>query len=253
MLSLRKKLTNGKVALGMNFMYPTPGAIERVGGDWDWLWLDGQHGQFGYDSLLACVRAAERAGTPALVRVPGPEYGCIGLVADMCAAAIMVPMVDTPEDAVRAVRAVKFPPLGRRSFGGRRPIDFSGRGYAHQANEELLLVAQIETVKGLANVEQIAAVPGVDVVFFGPDDMSLQMGMRMDQKRPPDIFQAELVRIAAAAAAAGKICGTTSASPRQLRANVERGFQLCPVAGDFRLLAEGSKKTRAAADEALAK
>ena len=126
-------------------MYPSPGALERIGGDWDWIWIDGQHGELGYQDALSLVRACDLIGRPAVVRVPGHEAGPIGKALDMGAAAVIVPCVDTPEQATIAVDAAKFPPLGKRSYGSRRNIDFQGRSYSDTANDDTLLIIQIES------------------------------------------------------------------------------------------------------------
>lgn len=163
--------------LGLSVSYPAPGIIERIGPDWDWLWLDGQHGQLAdYGTMLAMVRACHGIGRPAFVRVPGHEPSWIGLALDMAAAAVIVPQIDTVEQALGAVRAAKFPPLGNRSFGGRRPIDLQGRSYVGAANTATQLICQIESPEALRNAGDIAAIPGVDGLFLGPDDLSLRSG-----------------------------------------------------------------------------
>ena len=107
--------------LGLNVMYPSPGAVERIAPDWDWIWLDGQHGEIDYGEMLQLVRACDLVGRPAFVRVPGHEAGPIGLALDMGATGVIVPCVDMPEQARALVAAAKFPPLGKRSYGGRHP------------------------------------------------------------------------------------------------------------------------------------
>src|SRR6185436_17886989 len=128
----------GVPQLGLNMMYPSPGAIERIGPDWDWIWIDGQHGELGYEETLAMVRACDRIERPAFVRVPHHGFGSISLALDTAPTAVIVPVVDTLEEARQIVKAAKFPPLGGRSYGGRRPIDLAGRLYSDSANEEVL-------------------------------------------------------------------------------------------------------------------
>ena len=242
--SLRERMKSGGLVLGISVMYPSPGVIERIGSDWDWVWIDGQHGEFSYESILACVRACDYVGTAPIVRVPSHDYGTIGLALDMCAAGIMVPMVDNAEEAKAIVQAAKFPPLGQRSFGGRRPIDLYGRGYAHTANEDTLLIAQIETKEGLSNMEEIAAIPGIDVLFFSPDDMAMQESMPMDKPRNPDVFKDAMARLVSATTNAGKLAGTVIPSPELSKIAIGMGYQMCTVTGDVSLLANGSKNKR---------
>src|SRR2546425_11308236 len=179
MTSLRKMLDAGKPLLGLSVMYPSPGAVERIGPEWDWIWIDGQHGQMGYEQTFALVRACDLIQRPAVVRVPGHEFGSIGKTLDMGAAAVITPCVDTPEQARAVVDAAKFPPLGKRSYGGRRPIDFQGRTYSDTANIDTLLIAQIESPQAIDNVDAIASVAGVDALFLGPDDLMLRRGFSL--------------------------------------------------------------------------
>jgi 4-hydroxy-2-oxoheptanedioate aldolase len=243
-MTLNERLQKKEFLLGLCVMYPAPGIIERIGSDWDWVWIDAQHGQHDYNSILGCVRACDLVKTPSIVRVPSHDYGAIGLALDAGASGVMVPMVNTGREASLVAKAAKFPPLGSRSFGGRRPIDLYGRTYAHTANIETLLIAQIETEEGLANVDEIASVPGVDVVFFGPDDMALQLSMPMDQERKIDFFAIIMEKIALAAANAGKIVGTVTASAEMINIATQMGYQLCVGTSDVALLAGGSKRTR---------
>jgi 4-hydroxy-2-oxoheptanedioate aldolase len=227
--------------LGFCLMYPAPGIIERVGPDWDWIWVDGQHGQLDYCDILAAVRACNLIRRPAVVRVPGHDQGTIGKMLDTAAEAIMVPMVDTVEQARSVVEAAKFPPLGGRSFGGRRPIDLFGRTYAHQDQPQPLLICQIETELGLKNAPKIAAIKGVDVIFFGPDDMALRKGLPMDQPRPAGYLDKSLKAVAKAANDHGKIAGGVFTTPEALAQAVAMGFRLIVASGDVALLSGGSK------------
>jgi len=224
-------------------MYPAPGIVERIGPDWDWLWIDGQHGELGYDDVLAVVRASDSVHRPAVVRVPGHDPGQIGKALDTAAAGVMVPMVNTPAEARKVVQAAKFPPLGARSYGGRRPIDLWGRGYANPVQPEPLLVCQIETPEGLRNADQIATVDGVDVLFFGPDDMALRAGLPMDQPRPEGVFDEAFHVVANAARRGGKFAGGVFRAPAALAAAVQQGYHLIVSAGDVMFLAEASRQS----------
>lgn len=244
LITIHEQLQKKDPLIGFCLMYPAPGIIERVGRDWDWIWIDGQHGQLDYNSILQCVRACELIGKPSVVRVPSHDYGPIGLVLDTCTSGIMVPMINNSVQAKAIVEAAKFPPLGLRSYGGRRPIDIFGRAYSQNANKDILLIAQIETDEGLKNVEEIASVPGIDALFFGPDDMAMQLSMPMDQPRKNDFFKSAMERIANAAQKAGKIAGTVTASAEMLEIAAKMGYKLCIGTGDVALLAGGSSKIR---------
>ena len=232
---------NGGPRLGLGNMYPTPGIIERIGPDWDWVWIDGQHGEMGYADLLAAVRACNLIRRPALVRVPGQEAGPIGKALDTAADAVMVPMVSDADQARAIVQAAKFAPLGSRSYGARRNIDLFGRGYSDASHPQPLLVCQIENESGLKNAESIAAVEGVDALFFGADDMALERGMAMDQPKPAGCFDAAQERMARAARANGKIAGGVFANAQALSRAIEWGYTLVVGTADVALLATGSQ------------
>jgi len=229
--------------LGLCVTYPAPGIIERIGADWDWIWIDGQHGELHGSDLLEAVRTCDVVGRPAVVRVPGSAYGAIGKALDTAAAGVMAPMVQDATQAGELVQAAKFPPLGIRSYGGRRPIDRFGRSYAQPEHaRQPLLICQIESPNGLKNVEAIAAVDGVDVLFFGADDMALQAGLPLDQPRPAGYFDEALQRVAAAAAAEGKLAGGVFTTTEALQQAVELGYRLIAGSADASLLAAGSRE-----------
>jgi 4-hydroxy-2-oxoheptanedioate aldolase len=239
-----------KPQLGLCVMYPAPGIVERIGPDWDWIWVDGQHGELGYNDLLGLVRAADLAGRPAFVRVPGHEAGPIGLALDMGAAGVIVPCVDTPEQALALVKAAKLPPLGNRSYGGRRPIDFRGRLYCETANTDTMLIIQIESPEAVANAEAIAAIPGVDALFLGPDDVLLRRGRKMNEPRNEAILGPDMKAVIAACRKHGKAGVMVGIGPEMLDLCVRYGYNMIVGAGDVGFLAGGSK---AAAAEARAR
>jgi 4-hydroxy-2-oxoheptanedioate aldolase len=249
MASFRTRLQGGVPQLGLCIMYPAPGVVERIAPDWDWIWLDGQHGQIGYSEMLALVRACHLVDRAAFVRVPGHEAGPIGLALDMGAAGVIVPCVDTPAQAGAVARAAKFPPLGNRSYGGRRPIDFQGRMYAHTANEDTLLVVQIESPEAIANVEQIAAVPGVDALFLGPDDIMLRRGFAMDAPRSKETLGPDMQAVIGACQKHGKIPVMVGFGAEMLGLCVEMGFQMIVSGGDVPFLANSSKEAAREARE----
>ncbi len=251
MKSLRKEIKETGLALGICIMYPSAGIIERIGADWDWIWIDWQHGELDYISILELVRACDLISVPAVIRVPDQSYGSIGLALDTGASGVMVPMVNNVEDAKNIVKAAKFPPSGNRSFGSRRLIDLYGRSYAHTANDDTTLIAQIENSEGLENVERIAAVDGIDAIFFGPDDFAMEKGIPMDNQRKPDLFAREMERVVKAASSAGKLAGTVAASPEMLDMAFDMGYRLFVCASDVGLIAAASEQIRQKMDHVI--
>jgi 4-hydroxy-2-oxoheptanedioate aldolase len=247
MTSLRKMLESGKPLLGLSVMYPSPGAVERVGADWDWMWIDGQHGEMGYEQVLALVRACDLVQRPAVVRVPGHDFGAIGKVLDMGAAAVIAPCVDTPDQARAVVDAAKFPPLGKRSYGGRRPIDQQGRTYSDSANQDTLLIAQIESPQAIENVDAIASINGVDALFLGPDDLMLRRGFSMTSPKSKETLGKDMETVAGACKKHGKVGVMVGVGEEMLGLCLSMGFRMIVSGSDVGFLAGGSKQTSAEA------
>ena len=245
MTSLRKLLDDAVGArplLGLSVMYPSSGALERIAGDWDWIWIDGQHGEMGHEQTLGLVRACDLIGRPAVVRVPGHEAGPIGKTLDTGAAAVIVPCVDTPEQARAVVGAAKFPPLGKRSYGGRRPIDLNGRNYSDVANRDTLLVAQIESPQAIENAQAIAAIDGVDALFLGPDDLMLRRGFSMTTPKSKETLGADMEAVMAACRGHGKVGVMVGVGEEMLRLCVAMGFRMIVSGSDVGFLASGSRQ-----------
>lgn len=237
--TIRQKLINGQVLLGLAHMYSDAGIIEGMGPGWDFTWIDMQHGQHDFGSTLDAIRASEATGLHTLVRVPGSDPDVISKVADMDPDAVMVPMVNTADEARAAVQALHFPPLGSRSFGGRRVIDRHGRNF--YKDRDLVVVVQIETLEALDCVDEIAAVEGVDLLFFGPDDMKLRMGLDLSMPVSENKQLCDALRkVAEAAKEAGKHSGVVAVTPELVQLNVNYGYQFIVGGGDSMFLKSGA-------------
>lgn len=238
---LGEKLSSGRVVLGVNVQFPAAGIIECAGTGWDWMWIDGQHGQHDYRTMIECVRVADYCGIHPVVRVAGHEAGLIGPAMDMRPAGIMVPMVSTAEEAGAVVKAVRFPPVGERSFGGRRVIDLGTRDYYKTAGQDTILIAQIETKEAVENAEAIAATEGVDVLFFSPDDIKLRMGLAINTSvTDSKELTVAMEQVIAAAKKAGKAGGCVAATPGSIKMAAALGYTLVAGGGDVMMLRESA-------------
>ena len=248
---MRRKLRAGELVLGVCNTYPASGIIESLAPGWDYVWIDGQHGEHSYDSLLHAVQAASVVDVDTVIRVPSMDGAVLGPCADIGPTAIMVPMVDTAEHAEGIVQQLRFPPLGSRSFGGRRVVDVAGRDY-HKVLD-LVVWAQIETPAAVANAQAVIDVEGIDVLFFGADDFKLRMGLPMDAPaaETPEIREA-LAQVAEAARAAGKHSGCVAADPDTLKCAVDLGYQVLVCASDSGAIRSASVAARQMARDALA-
>ena len=238
--TFRSRLDRGETLLGLLQHYPCVAILETVGRDWDFVWIDAQHGQFSYDATLAAVRVADLLGLETLLRVESRDPDLLGKYADMGSSALMIPMVDRPEDADAVVRALRFPPRGCRSFGGRRVIDTSGRDY-FQATQPLIF-AQVETPEAIENAPRIAVVDGVDALFFSPDDLKIRLRIPVETAiSDSDVLLAALQKTAEAAKQAGKVAGAAGVTtPELLRRCIDLGYQVASAGSDVMFIHRGS-------------
>lgn len=234
--SLKSRWTSGEVTLGAWCMIPgalTAEAIARSG--FDWVLIDMQHGCMDYETALAMIRAIDLTPAVPIVRVPWNDPGIIGRVLDAGALGVVVPMIQTPEDARRAVEACLYPPAGRRSFGPVRVGMRDGPGYFGEANTRVAVIPMIETAEALASVEDIARVPGVDALFVGPFDLSVALGLPPGDNDGQPAFDDAIKKIARAAKDA-KVATAVLSNAKVAPLRVEQGFQMISVTTDIAAL-----------------
>jgi 4-hydroxy-2-oxoheptanedioate aldolase len=230
--TLRSRWAAGEVTFGAWLSVPSPVSAEaaaRVG--FDYVCVDTQHGAIDYQVAVHMIQAIILGGSRPIVRVPWNEQGVIGKMLDAGATGIVVPMVNTAQEARDVVRACRYPPLGARSFG---PVMASMRNARHEleANDQVATIPMIETVEAVANLEEILAVPGVDAVYVGPADLSLSLGLPAANNDGKPEFDAALVRIVGACRAAGVVPGIhASAALAEPRASA--GFAMVTVSADL--------------------
>lgn len=209
----------------------------------DALVLDMQHGMFGPASLAGSIGAVAAAGKPVAVRVPVGDMAMASRALDMGAAAVIAPMIDTVEEARAFADAMKFAPIGRRSWGPGRAMMLAGETIAQRylatANQDTLALAMIETREGLDAVEDILAVPGIDGIFVGPNDLSIALsgGDRIDPNST--LVELALTRIVDATKAAGKIAGIFGGTPERVKVVREIGFTFVSIGHDTAYLKAG--------------
>lgn len=185
-----------------------PGAVEVMAWrGFEVVCIDSEHAALGPELIEQMIRAADAAGAEALVRVSGlsPE---IGRALDSGACGVVVPHVETAEQARACVTAVRYPPVGDRGAGPGRVTGYAQRiaSYLGEANDNVALVVQVETALGVENAAEIAAVDGVDVVFVGPGDLAVSMGVAMGSPE----HSAAVEHVLTTVRDAGKISGIFS-------------------------------------------
>jgi 4-hydroxy-2-oxoheptanedioate aldolase len=250
--SLLPRWAAGEVTYGAWCMMPGALGVEAVGSiGFDWVLIDMQHGCIDYGEALTMIRAADAAGICPIVRVPWNEPGIIGKSLDAGALGILVPMIQTADDARRTVDACLYPPSGRRSFGPVRVGARDGAGYFAGANDRVAVIPMIETAEALANVDEIAAVAGVDALFVGPFDLSISLGLAPGDNDGEPVFDDAITRVLAAVAREGKAAAVLSnAAVAPLR--VEQGFRMISVTTDMQALTMASARSLATVREAVA-
>ncbi|MCP2167626.1 HpcH/HpaI aldolase family protein [Goodfellowiella coeruleoviolacea] len=228
------RLRRRERVLGYWSVLDAPVATERIARlGYDYVCLDAQHGLLGYAGLLAGLTAIDAGGASVgLVRVEANDPTPIGRALDAGAAGVIVPLVDTAEDAARAVAATRYPPLGRRSYGPMRSGLRIGPAPA-EAHAATVVLAMIETPDGLANVERICATPGLDGVYVGPSDLRLAVGGAHVADRSVDaVFEDAVRRVRQAAAAAGIAAGIHTPDGDTAALRLAQGYTFASIASD---------------------
>jgi 4-hydroxy-2-oxoheptanedioate aldolase len=203
----------------------------------DWVALDAQHGEFDRGALVEAGRTLTAAGSPFAVRVGRNDAGDIGLALDAGAATVVVPLVDTADEARLAVAATHYPPGGTRSWGPFAPL--WGRDAPAPAQASPQLAVMVESARGLANVDAIAAVPGVDLLFVGPFDLALSLGVPVDVLLEDSNGPLRTVREAAEAAGIG--VAAFAGTPERAEVMRARGIDCLAVATDASVVAAGAE------------
>jgi 2-keto-3-deoxy-L-rhamnonate aldolase RhmA len=224
--------------LGMPRMLAAAGA--------DFVMFDQEHTAWPVESLKPLIVASHAAGIVPLVRVPAVEHRLISAVLDAGAMGVMAPMIESVEQAEAVVLAAKYPPAGRRGLGPfyADELDADIVSTMRRIDREQLLIAMVETAEGVANVDEIAGVEGIDLLWVGHGDLTTSLGIpgRYDDPRYLDALE----RILAAAQAHGKPVGFMAVSAEEGRQLAERGFR-CIAFGDRPLYERALREAHAAA------
>ncbi len=240
----KRALGEDGVQFGLWLALASPVAAELCAcAGFDWLLLDGEHGADDFRSIYAQLQAIEGTGTPAIVRLADDDPVRIKRYLDMGVQSLLIPMVDTAEQAERLVASVRYPPRGIRGLA--TSITRASRwtqieDYARQAEQQICLIVQAETVTAIDNLKAIAAVDGVDSVFVGPSDLSASMGY-LGQPGHPDV-QAVIAQALRDIAALGKAPGTLAGSPEAIRTHAANGAKFLGIGSDTALLVGGSRR-----------
>jgi 4-hydroxy-2-oxoheptanedioate aldolase len=235
----RKMLTDTPAygyALGMGSPLAAE-ALSRTG--IDFLLLDAQHGSWGPDSTIAAFTAIAGGSAVPMARVARNDYTQIGVLLDQGALGIVVPMVNTPEDALRAASACRLPPTGSRSWGYGRARTW-GDDYVDWIDAEVFVAVQIESLQAVEQAEAIMATPGVDGCWAGPADLALSLGIHPRQMAQDERHQRALERVLAACRNTGKIPGLACSGAEDARRRAAQGFRFLTAGSDLGFMLAGA-------------
>jgi 4-hydroxy-2-oxoheptanedioate aldolase len=212
--------------------------------------LDMQHGGVDLAGATRAILAIANAGKPTIVRVPLDDFATASRAADAGAAAVIAPMINSAEAAERFAEHLKFPPLGRRSWGPRTALALSGLAasdYLKAANAFTLAIAMVETREALEAVDEIMAVDGIDGVFVGPGDLSIALSHGQVLDTSSRSVNEALERIVASAKARGKFAGLYCPDGARAKYARKRGVAFCTVSSDQELMRSAARQELAAA------
>ena len=241
-LDYARRVRGREQILGYWVIIDSPVSTERLARlGWDYVCFDAQHGLLDYKGILAGMQAIDAGGeSVGMVRVGANDPFLIGQALDAGAAGVIVPLVNTAEDAARAVSYAKYGPEGIRSYGPMRSQLRIGPNPA-DSNAATVVLAMIETPQGLANVEEIAATPGIDGLYIGPSDLRLAVGGRTSTHADVDhVVEAAVERILKAAQDAGIAAGFHTPSGEVAAKRLGQGFTLATVSSDLIHLEQAS-------------
>jgi len=237
----KQRLRNGEVQIGLWLGLADAYCAElAANAGFDWLLIDGEHAPNHLQGMLAQLQAVAPYASQALIRPVIGDSALIKQLLDIGAQTLLVPMVESAAQARELVSAMRYPPQGIRGVGSalaRASRWNSIPGYLDLADEQMCLLVQIENLEGLANLDEIAAVEGVDGVFIGPADLSASMGHRGNPGHPE--VQAAIEDAIGRIVQSGKAAGILSADEGLARRYIELGATFVAVGVDTTVLMRG--------------
>lgn len=231
-MNFRQKLQNGETLIGTMITLPSPEMVEiMIDAGFDWLFIDCEHAPFDSRVAQSLLQAAEER-CPCVIRVPSGEDVWIKKMLDIGAQGIIVPQVNSPEQASRAVQSCKYPPQGTRGVGLGRAHRYGARfsEYLENANQDIAVILQAEHIDAVHCIDEITALPGIDAIFIGPYDLSASLG-KIGNVNDREVVEAiETVR--EACLKRGIALGYFGVSPDAVKPYMDRGYSLITVGVD---------------------
>jgi 2-keto-3-deoxy-L-rhamnonate aldolase RhmA len=239
---IKRLLREGRPALGATLcVNSVEVAAHTAALGFDFLWIEMEHSPISLETVRGIVLATRGLPAVPFARVPVNERWMAKRVLDAGVLGVMFPFTSTPELAQQAVAACRYPPAGGRGSGaGLATFSWPApEGYYDFADRNVMVIAIIEEVSAVERIEAIAAVPGVDVLFVGPSDLSFSMGLRgqMDHPRVTEAME----KVVAAARRHGKAPGRLATTPEEIRRALDQGFLFLQGGTELNLMSEGAR------------
>lgn len=240
--TMKEKLHRGEIVFGATIGIPSLDIIEFMAKlNFDWLWFDTEHGPLNAEMLQPMLQVARSGHCTPIVRVAWNDQVLFKKVLDVGAHGLIIPWVSNRAQAEAAVRAAKYPPQGLRGFGPRWVFTAGGNPieYAKTANDEVLLIAQIETKEAVDKLEEVLTTPGIDAFLIGPNDLAASLGHFGDIYHPE--VEKTIENIIERAGKVGVPGGFAEAPIGVCRKRIEQGFKIITLGGDLRFLQYGAQ------------
>jgi 2-dehydro-3-deoxyglucarate aldolase len=235
---LRDRVSKRGVVYGTWITMADPEVMESLSYlPFDFFVFDMEHAPLTIKDVEYLMMAVRRDDIVNIVRVPWNDFVVIKQVLDVGAHGVMVPYVNSRDEASAVVKAVRYPPRGIRGVGPRRCARYglvNLKEYYERADREVLVIVQVETGKAVENIDEIVSVEGVDGVFVGPNDLSVSLGVFRDFENP--VYRGALRRVVDAARRAGKIAGIMTSGVEDALDKISMGFNFIALSSDIQHL-----------------
>lgn len=240
---VKRALAAGQPVIGVTIsLNNVEAAAQLAGAGFDFLWIEMEHAPISLETLRNIVLATRGLPAVPFARVPVNALWTAKRVLDAGVLGVLFPFTSTPELARQAAAACRYPPLGRRGSGARQATFRwpASEGYYDFADRNVLVVAIIEEASAVEQIDEIAVVPGIDVIFLGPSDLAFSLGLRGDMKHPR--VREAMSRVLAAAQRHGKIAGRLALSADDIRDAIAQGYRFVQTASELDFMADGARR-----------
>jgi 2-dehydro-3-deoxyglucarate aldolase/4-hydroxy-2-oxoheptanedioate aldolase len=245
---MREKLRAGKTVLGAGITLTDPTVTEAIAPSVDFVWIDLEHNPITAEAMVGHLIAARAGGCASIVRIPTNDVAWVKRVLDSGAEGIILPRSYSAQEVRDFVSACRYPPMGTRGFGPRRPMQYGRleqQAYLQQANKDVFVVVQVETIELVNELDEVLKIEGLDSLVLGPQDLSGSMG-RLGQTTHPEVVQT-MKTVATKARAAGKFIGSgLGANPEFAKLLIDCGVQWLQAGNDFEYMIRSCEQTFAA-------